>query len=386
MSTNWSKGDTSRLRVLLFSLPSGGIGHYTYCLADALQRNGANATVMLQDYPRYDLEHFPHTHKVKTCIRYSRSNLKKLWQAVPNLSTGLHEASQTDIFHCQWSDTPKLDRMFWQALKRMGKRIVYTAHNVVPHDRSSDATKHLIWMQRNADAIIVHGHKLKMDLLAQSGISADKVHVIQHGNSHPIVDQLDTWDRQSARQSFSLDDNEPVILFFGLMRPSKGLDVLIEACAALLRQDKKFKLMIAGPAMHGWWEAGEYSKRLRDGNLEDKTITDIDYVPMADIGRYFHAADVIAMPYRSGSQSGILQLAYAYAKPAVVTNVGSICEVVEDGKTGVVVPPNDAVTFAEALGNLIDDPERAKRIGRQGRYFAETELSWDAISAKTQEV
>ncbi len=370
----------------MYSLGEGGIAQYTYCLGDALQRNGSDVTVILQSNAAYDMQSFQHTHAVKLWLRHPTGRIRKPINTALNLSLLAKKASHADLFHCQWSITPEFDRSYWKLLRRRGIPIVLTAHNAVPHDRGNEGTQHSIWMQQNADLVIVHGENLKQAVIAQANIDPDNVHVIPHGNYSPIALQLNKWNRERARASFDLQDSECVILFFGYIKPYKGLDVLIESCEALKNQGSRFKLMIAGPADNSFYEPGNIADQLRKAGLDANTIRDVGYIPMENISRYFHAADIVAMPYRSGSQSGVLQLAYAYAKPVVVTDVGSITEVMEDQITGFVVPPEDADALANALQILIENPALAKQIGKNGHTYADTNLSWAAIANKTQQL
>lgn len=245
-----------------------------------------------------------------------------------------------------------------------------------------------LWMCRNADAVIVHGRRLQEQLLELSGVAPEKVHVIPHGNFNPIADFFKKWTRPAARASFDLSDDEQVILFFGYVRPYKGLDILIDACAQVRRRrpSQRLRLLIAGRTLKNFWDTGSYGSQIEAAGLKELTTYEIRYIAMEDVARYFLAADIIAMPYKSGSQSGILQMAYSYSKPVIVTDVGSIGEVVRDEQTGLIVPPNDPSAFAEALSRLLDDPAHAVCMGRQGRLYSETALSWERIAAQTEDV
>ena len=280
-------------------------------------------------------------------------------------------------------------------LKAAGKRIVYTAHDVLPHERYESDIVHSVWLYRHADAVIVHGQALKQTLLEMSGIDPAKVHVMPHGNFHPIadfymqaVDGQENWDRTRARDLFGLAPEDRVVLFFGFIRPYKGLDTLIEACRMIWNQENggNLRLLIAGRTIADFWSSHDYAKKIKSAGLEAQTMYAIQYIPMEDVARYFLAADVVALPYKSGSQSGIVQMASAYSKPVVVTNVGSISEVVEQGVTGAIVPPDNPAAFAEALMPLLNQPDLAVRMGQQGRLRGETEFSWEGIAAQTEAI
>jgi glycosyltransferase involved in cell wall biosynthesis len=104
---------------------------------------------------------------------------------------------------------------------------------------------------------------------------------------------------------------------------------------------------------------------------------------MLEIARFFHASDVLAVPYKRGSQSGVLQLAYAFGKASVATRVGSLPEVVVQDQTAALVPPSDAPALANALRELLMDPDAASRLGESARKYADEVLGWGPIARDT---
>jgi glycosyltransferase involved in cell wall biosynthesis len=377
-------------RSLIFSLASGGIAHYTYCLADALTSLGTEAEVLMYDYPAYDLASLPHRHRVKPNIRMSHTHAARVVDPMRNLSTLLQSARRSDVVHYQWAGGPRTDRIQWSMVKVLRKPIVYTAHDVQPHENDIIGRDHNLWLYRNADAIIVHGHRLKENLIEIASVPSEKVYVLKHGNYNFVADQYVRWDRTLARASFDFREDDLVVLFFGMIRPYKGVDTLIEACRQVREQcpgvGRRLRLIIAGRPLKNYWQEGGYPQQIAAAGLEEQTNCIVEHIEMADIGRFFHASDIVAVPYKSGSQSGVLQLAYSFAKPVIVTDVGCFKDVIEDGKTGLLVPPDDSTQFAQALIQLLDSPENANKMGQAGRSYAETELSWEGIAAETEQV
>ncbi len=377
-------------KILMYSVPDGGIGQYTYCLCRALQARGIDVTTLIHSRPQYDLAALPHQHLVKPKISLDA----KSWKRLPDLGMIWQEAQSKRIFHSQWTLGAAFDRLSWRMLKAAGKRIVYTAHDVLPHERIPKDIAHSVWLYRHADAVIVHGQALKQTLLEISGINPAKVHVMPHGNFHPIADFYmqaadgRPWDRTRARDSFGLAPQDRVVLFFGFIRPYKGLDTLIGACQCIQKQENggNLRLLIAGQTLADFWKAHDYADKIKGAGLEAQTMYAIQYIPMEEVARYFLAADVVALPYKSGSQSGIVQMASAYSRPVVVTDVGSISEVVEEGITGTIVPPDNPAAFADALMPLLNQPDLAERMGRQGRLRGETDFSWERIAAQTEAI
>lgn len=141
------------------------------------------------------------------------------------------------------------------------------------------------------------------------------------------------------------------VLFFGFIRPYKGLDLLIEAFGTERMRKKKIKLIVAGE----FYENGEpYLNLIKKLGLEETIILHTDFIPNSKVNLYFSACDIVAQPYKTATQSGVTQIAYHFEKPMLVTDVGGLSEIVPNGKVGYVVEP-DPDEIALALMNYFDN-------------------------------
>ena len=378
------------MRVTLCSaLAQGGIGQYTYGLACALQAAGVDVTQLLYEYPEYDLERFPHPYRLVKKLQLAISRRTQLTSPIRNLRVMLQESWRADLVHFQWSLGARTDKLHIPILRRLGKPIVYTAHDVLPHDSNVMSLEHCRWLYHQADALFVHGESLKQLLSERFEVDPALVHVIPHGNYNFISDVPGPWSREQARASFGFTEDDCVVLFFGLIREYKGIDTLLEACRILnqrgLRPGQRLKLLIAGRVYRDHWNEGGYARLIEQAGLTHTVKLHLDHVSMQDIARFFNAADVMAVPYKRGSQSGVLRLAYSFGKPAVATRVGSLSELPAADLT-CFVPPEDPEAFANALQELLGNPTAARELGRRARNYADTELSWDRIAATTRAV
>jgi D-inositol-3-phosphate glycosyltransferase len=377
-------------QVTLLSLPAGGIAHYSYALADALQASGVTSTVLMYDEPQYDLVGFPHAHRAITRLRLGTSTATRLTSSVANVGTLLGAARGSDIVHYQWPLGPRHDPVHWRMLRALGKKIIYTAHDVLPHEPNVMSLSHCRWLYNHADALIVHGDNLKQLMVERFAVGPEKVHVVPHGNYNFVADTPSRWDRASSRASFGWDEKDRVVLFFGLIRPYKGLDDLIEACRIVDRRGlpdgRRLGLIIAGRAVANHWEEGGYQEQINKAGLEGRVRLNLEHIPMLDVARFFRASDVVAVPYKRGSQSGVLQLAFSFTRPAIATQVGSLEEAAQGGRTARVVPPENPEALAVALWDLLASPDEASKLAQSGRSYAEIELGWDDIVKKTVKV
>lgn len=374
---------------LCAGLAQGGISHYTYALAGGLQGAGVNTTVLMYSYPEYDLADYPHRHRFAQSLLLGGATSRSSLYISPfrNLYELARTARSSDVVHFQWSLGRRNDRLQWPLLHRLGKPIVYTAHDVLPHEPDIMSAAHSRWIYDTADGLVVHGEQLKHLLVERFGVLPERVHVIPHGNYNFVADTPGPWDRTSARASFGWSEDDRVLLFFGLIREYKGLDVLLSAVGMIrdrgLPGGQRLRLLIAGRPFRNHWAEGGYDDFIRRANLSDYVQLHLEHIDMREIPRFFRAADVLAVPYRRGSQSGVLHLAYAFGMPAVASRVGSIAER-DSCRAAQFVAPGDPEALAEALGDLLTDSAAAEQLGRRARHFSDTELAWDAIAHKTR--
>jgi len=251
------------------------------------------------------------------------------------------------------------------------RKLILTVHDVVRHPGKQKEIFRPIrnFFRRRSKRIIVHGNSLKRLLASRSPKLEDRVRVIPHG----AFTVYGKWDD-------GLIQEEPgAVLFFGYISKYKGIDVLIEAQPWITREIPEAKVLIVGTGK----EFEKYEAAVR---MNPSFEVHNEFVPTEDVHRYFRRASVVVLPYIEASQSGVLPLAYAFGKPVVATDVGSIAEVVENGKTGFVVPPNDPGKLAEAVVTILKNPDLKSRMGRNAAEKAATDLSWKTIAAQTLRV
>jgi glycosyltransferase involved in cell wall biosynthesis len=277
-----------------------------------------------------------------------------------------------DIVHLH-APLGKLDFLYFRYLRSLGARIFYTAHDAVPligESRWSDWARY-----QGADGIFVHSSRCQRYLL-DGGIDEGKITRIPHANYLDLCDDMDL-SKEKARELLGVPIGSRVVLFFGAIAPYKGLDVLIDAFARLQKDDPHVYLVIAGGPLEDF---GSYGRRIEALGASNRILRDLRYIPFAEFSKFFLATDVVALPYRRISQSGVLQLAYGFGRPVVVTDVGGLGEAVAEDGTGIVISEPDSGELALAIRQLLADPEAAVRMGTQGRILAGTKYSWQSVA------
>jgi D-inositol-3-phosphate glycosyltransferase len=184
---------------------------------------------------------------------------------------------------------------------------------------------------------------------------------------HPIYDHYgEAISKEEAIKKLNLDDSFNYFLFFGFIRDYKGLDILLEALADQILDNLNIKLIVAGEF---YSNEEKYKNIIEKLSIQDKVILRTEYIPEHEVNQYFCAASLITQPYKSATQSGVTQIGYHFNKPMLVTNVGGLSEIIEDGKCGYVVNPDPqsiAIALLDFFGNdrelaMVEEVKLAKQ-------------------------
>ncbi|MEI6652432.1 MAG: glycosyltransferase family 4 protein [Chlorobiaceae bacterium] len=179
-----------------------------------------------------------------------------------------------------------------------------------------------------------------------------------------------------ARKALNLDIHSPVLLFFGYVRHYKGLDVMLRAMPAILRREPALRLVVAG---HFYEDVSLYRQLVDQLGLAGNVDLYPGYVSAERSALYFASADAVVLPYRSATQSGVVQLAYGYGLPVIVTPEGALPEMVRPGETGWVARDSSFEGFAEAVLQFLDNRERLPLMRPAIEVFRH-EYSWEAFA------
>ena len=297
------------------------------------------------------------------------------------------------IFHILWNNRfPWFDRTLLTAYyKLLGKKLVFTAHNVNQGKRDGkDSFLNRLGLRiqyRMVDHIFVHTDKMKSELLEDFGVRSESVSVIPFGINNSLP-QTSLTPAQ-ARQRLGIKSTEKAILFFGRLRPYKGLEYLVSAFQKIAASEDGYRLLVASEPKVG---SEKYFEEMRQLIAQDHdgrgVLQKFEFIPDEDTELYFKAADVVVLPYTDTSQSGVLFLGYSFGLPAIASDVGCFAEDILVGRTGFLCQPRDAEDlartiqkyFASELYRNLD--ERRQEIVN----YAQSKNSWDAVVEITRQV
>ena len=216
-------------------------------------------------------------------------------------------------------------------LKGKNTKIISVAHNIIPHEKRTGDKILTNYFIKGIDGFLSMTQKVLNDLNLFDKSSPKVL------SPHPIYDNFgEIKPRKKALEYLKLDPKYRYLLFFGLIRDYKGLDLLLEAFSTHELRENKIKLIIAGEY---YSDETLYQKLIEKYNLE-KDIIQIDkFIPDSEVHYFFNACDLVVQPYKSATQSGVTQIAYHFNKPMIVTNVGGLKEMCPNEKVGYVVEP-----------------------------------------------
>lgn len=247
-----------------------------------------------------------------------------------------------------------------RALSRRGIEVRFFCHNVIDHDAKGWKSRISRWVLRSGDSYVVQAKSEAARLRLMVGARTIKTH------PHPIYSQFPEAQALLPRRA-SLE-----LLFYGFVRPYKGLDVLLEALAKC--QNADVHLTIAGEF---WQGEAETRERVMALKLARQVSIEPRYHSDSETAALFERADLVVMPYRYATGSGVLGLAFHYGKPVIATAVGAFLDIIENGVTGILIPPDDVAALAHAIDAM--PKERCEGMEVAVRASAKT-LTWESLA------
>jgi glycosyltransferase involved in cell wall biosynthesis len=294
----------------------------------------------------------------------------KLAEHVPDMLRYRHAARSADVVHFQWLPVQQLDGLLLpphRSPARARRPLVLTAHDILPREPRPGQRRAQRSLYTRFDAVVVHSQHGRARLTGELGVDPARVHVIPHGafahlaagGAAPAMAPAPAFAREG-----------PVVLCFGLMRPYKGIDLLLEAWHGI----EDAELWIAGmprmdiaPLLAGAPPRVRFAARFIDDN---------------ELPAYFRRADLVVLPYREIDQSGVLFTALAFGKPLLLSDVGGFPEIAATGAARTF-PAGDVAALHRALRELLDDRAALAGMAERARAAAAGPYSWDASARRT---
>lgn len=281
------------------------------------------------------------------------------------------------IVHIQWIKIPIIDLMFFKLLKARNIKVVFTAHNVLPHntgDRYKNEYKRIYSL---CDRVIVHSLKTKLEIQNTFDLNPDKVVVIPHGIISIPVSEHEVSHRMTELKHKYGIDRKIVITSLGNQSYYKGVDLLLEVWSDYFKSNTNLHLIIAGVN-----QGLDYSNTIGTNiTIINEKLSNLDFLA------FLKMTDIIILPYRKISQSGVLFSAINYDIPVIVSNAGGLPEPLGIGNIGWNMGEANKYNLAQVLMRISSSPDEIKKKSNPIEFKkVKTYYSWETISFKTLEL
>jgi len=351
----------------------GGIAQYTACLYTALRREGHD--ILLVSFRRlYPSLLFPGSSQTDSSACPlevpHEALLDSVWPASWSAASRKLADFHPDAIVAQWWH-PFFGPTYSGVISRLRRRsrvpAVFLCHNVFPHERPRlpGVGRLLAWSLvrtfRHVDGFLAHSEEL-----------VDQIKDLRQGAVvrrifHPAYDFYPRTGRQQV------SGNRPRLLFFGNVRRYKGLEVFLQALG-IVRKEMLFEATVAGEF---YIDAAPFRALGSQLGLDDSLVWKDCYIPNEEVPSLFEQADLVVLPYLEATQSGVVPLAYRFGVPVIASNVGGLSEVVQDGRTGYLVPSRNAEALARRIVQYFREKKRDEFEANIERF--REQLSWDQV-------
>ena len=257
----------------------------------------------------------------------------------------IRKAAPDLLVCCYWMSffAPAYGLVSRMARKNGKTKCIALVHNMIPHEPSILDKLFAPYFVKSQDGFVALSESVVGDINR-----LDKAGKPKTFSPHPIYDHYgERMKKDQACEALGLPVDKDYMLFFGLVRAYKGLDLLLEAFGEVKDTLPNLQLIIAGEFYE---DEATYRAQIKQLGLEERVIVRNEFVPDGDLRKYFGASDLIVQPYKTATQSGVTQVAFHFEKPMLVTNVGGLGEIVHDGKMGYACAPE-----AKAIGENLKD-------------------------------
>ena len=281
-------------------------------------------------------------------------------------------------FHIFYTNILVLFNLF--LVKLVLGKVVLTVHDVSSFSNSSDSPIIGSMIYKLTDLIFTHNEFSKLEVMKANPSSSSCIYIVPHGNYTPFINAQ--HDKEKSRKRLGISNDKKVLLFFGIIKEVKGLDVLLHALKDVIKENPDALLLIAGKP----WENDFtiYQKIIDKNNLSDYCLLHTKFIPHADVEHYYCAADLVVLPYKKIYQSGVLVMTLSYGKPALVSDLPPLKEVVTDMQTAFLFESENAISLAEKLNSILLNPEKLEQVRINGEELINTKYDWNEIGRQTK--
>lgn len=260
-------------------------------------------------------------------------------------------------------------------------KVVLTIHDVRSFATSPDSSIIENIIYKLADLILTHNQFSKSEIIKINPKLSTYTYIVPHGNYIPFIHVQN--DKERSKKHLGIAKNKKVLLFFGMIKQVKGLDVLLHALNDVVKEHPDVLLLIAGKVWENDFDI--YQRIIDENNLLDYCLLHTKFIPANEVEHYYCAADLVVLPYKKIYQSGVLMMALSYGKPALTSDLPPLKEIVTDMQTAFLFESENSIALAEKLKLVLLDSEKLEDVRINGQELISIKYDWNEIGRQTKQ-
>ena len=288
--------------------------------------------------------------------------------------------SGISIFHFHVFYTNILVLVNLLLVKLVVGKVVLTIHDVTSfaYDNNSNLISKVIY--KLTDMILTHNQFSKAEIVKIAPVLKNNIHIVPHGNYTPFIKIRK--DQTKSRAKLDLPQDKTILLFFGMIKKVKGLEVLLKSMRKVVDKNPDVVLLIAGKP----WENdfSIYQKIIDENSLSENIILCTKFIDYEDVEHYYCASDLVVLPYKKIYQSGVLMMTLSYERPALVSDLPPLIELITDNENGFLFESENREALSEKILKIISDKENLEKVRLKGIETVNTKYGWDEIGRLTK--
>ncbi len=359
----------------------GGLDYYDLDLCRSLVSSGVNINLYTCDETKISQNLGFIVNLFYKNIYGSRSKYQRgIHYLVGTLKSIIHaKLSHVQILHFHIFCIGYLEFINVILGRLMGFRIVFTVHDVESFDPKLSVTYLNRITHYLSNCIIVHNETCKADLIKYQGVPIGKIQVIPSGNLLNWIDQVPT--QLEARGWLNISPDSKVLLFWGQIKPVKGLDILLKALNKIVQEVPGVLLIIAGKVLKD--DFNKYQKIIDDYNISNYCVVRLGYIPNDEASFYFSATDLVVLPYQKIYQSAVLLMAMSYGKPVLTSDLPPMKEIITDQETGFLFSRGNIEALSNGIIKILSSNGCYQRVGLNALNMVKKRFDWNEIGLRT---
>tara|TARA_B100000902_G_scaffold163425_2_gene158627 strand:+ start:48930 stop:50087 length:1158 start_codon:yes stop_codon:yes gene_type:complete len=267
--------------------------------------------------------------------------------------------------------------------KFLGMKVVYTVHDVISNlEKNEGSFRWINYVLNKSDKLITHNEYSKQEMIRLFKGIDKEIHIIPHGNYMPFITIKN--DQNKSRNKLGLPKHKKVLLFFGMIKRVKGLDLLLKSMQIVIKNNPDIFLLIAGKS----WEDdfNLYNEMIENLGIKDNCIVHNKYIKSEHVADYFCSADISVLPYKRISQSGVLMMSMSYNCPVLVSNLLPFTEIINDDITGYIFESENINSLSQKILSIFSNEKSLIKCKDLASNEIKTKYSWNEIGRKMKNI